>query len=137
MNPRIDAADTALEGKSLAETTAKANLAKFHGGIEATRRSAESLAVDTRDYADRVDAEPFRKKYGANSPSYRDAKRFDQQLEDKAKKAADLAAASKAFEEQVKAMDPEAVTKSIVSMTAKLKRMNDSVEDLKKQVARP
>jgi len=136
MNPRIDAADTALEGKNLDQVKAQANLAKFHGGIEAARRSAENVLEAKMSVADSIDASGF-KKFGLNSPTYRDAQKVDKEADKQAAKAKQLADATKALEEQVKAMDPEVLTKSLVSLTAKLANLNKAVEDLKKQQARP
>jgi len=136
MNPRIDAADTALEGKSLSQVTAQANLAKFRGGIESARRSAENVLDAKQSVADSIDASGF-KKFGLNSPTYRDAQKVDKEADKQAAKAKQLADATKALEEQVKAMDPEVLTKSLVILTAKLANLNKAVEDLKKQQARP
>lgn len=136
MNPRIDAADSALEGKSLAQVTAQANLAKFGGDIESARRSAENVLDAKQSVADSIDASGF-KKFGLNSPTYRDALKVDKEADKQAAKAKQLADATKALEEQVKAMDPEVLTKSLVSLTAKLANLNKAVEDLKKQQARP
>jgi hypothetical protein len=134
MTPRINAEESAAEARNVREVTADRNQALFRGRLEQTRRSAEqNYEGRTRD-AVMIDAGDFKRVGGQ---SYQDAKSLDKERDRQAAEAKRLMDTAKALEEQIKNMDPAALTRTFTAVSRKLDQLDKAIKDMDARAKRP
>jgi hypothetical protein len=134
MTPRINAEETTAEGRKVREVTADRNQQLFRGRLEQTRRSSEQNYQSRSRDAAMIDASDFRRVGGR---TYQEAKGIDKERDKQAAEAKRLMEAAKALEEQIKAMDPAALTRTFTSVSRKLDQLDKAIKDMDARAKRP
>jgi len=129
--PAINAEDTSAEDRNVGNMQAAANADRFGGRLASVRERARIAALAAEAEAATFSAQDYR-----GTKDYRKMQGVDRDKDKEAGKFAQAEAAAKALEEKVKKMDPEALGRSLTSLTQQLDRIDKLVKDFEQRTKR-